>query len=124
MADTSFKSRGDGFMVAFAAAPIAIRSAIEIQRQLASSSLRPRGIPLKVRIGIHSGQAVERGGDLFGRNVALAARVADQARGGQILISATSTEPTNADRDLALTDPREVRLKGLRGTHPLLTVGW
>ena len=36
-----------------------------------------------VRVGIHSGPALEKGGDLFGRNVALAARVADQAGGGR-----------------------------------------
>ena len=117
------KSRGDGFMIAFASASDAIRSAIEVQRVLASEPRRFRGTTITVRIGVHTGPALEKGGDLFGRNVALAARVADQARGGEILVTAEASEASEAD-DLVFTDPREVELKGLPGSHPLVAVGW
>jgi len=40
-----------------------------------------------VRIGIHMGKSVRRGEDLLGRNVAMAARVATEAHGGEILVS-------------------------------------
>jgi class 3 adenylate cyclase len=118
------KSQGDGFMIAFAGAGDAIRSAIEIQRALASRPRRLLGTPIAVRIGLHTGPALEKGGDLFGRNVALAARVADQARGGEILVTPEVREAAAEAEDLVFTDPREVELKGLPGSHTLVAVGW
>ncbi len=76
------KSQGDGFMIAFAHPEQAVRCSVDVQRSL---SRRPNGI--RVRIGIHMGKSVRRGDDLFGRNVAMAARVAAQADGGEILVS-------------------------------------
>lgn len=117
------KSQGDGFMIAFASAEDAVRAAIEIQRALASGPRHLRGGPIMVRIGVHTGPALEKGGDLFGRNVALAARVADQASGGEILVTAKVSEAAAEADDLVFTDPREVELKGLVGSHTLLAVG-
>ena len=76
------KSQGDGFMIAFAQPEEAVRCSVDIQRELAK---RPNGI--RVRIGIHAGKSVRRGDDLFGRNVAMAARVAAAADGGEVLVS-------------------------------------
>jgi class 3 adenylate cyclase len=118
------KSQGDGFMIAFAGAEDAIRSAIEIQRALTSTPRRLRGTPVSVRIGLHTGPALQKGGDLFGRNVALAARVADEARGGEILVTPEVREAAAEADDLVFTDPREVELKGLPGSHTLVAVGW
>jgi class 3 adenylate cyclase len=118
------KSQGDGFMIAFASPEGAIRSAIEIQRALASGPRRLRGTPITVRIGIHTGPALQRGGDLFGRNVALAARVADQAHGGEILVTADVSAAAAEAEDLVFTDSREVELKGLPGSYTLVAVGW
>ena len=119
------KSQGDGFMVAFAAAAEALRSAIGIQRSLDDPPRQLRGKHVAVRIGIHSGRALEKGGDLFGRNVALAARVADQAKGGEILVTEDVGEATADDRQgFVFTAPREVELKGLPGPHILLAVNW
>jgi adenylate cyclase len=62
---------------------------------------------------------VRRGDDLFGRNVAMAARVAAQADGGEVLIS----EPVrDAVGDVEVGPPREVELKGFGGTHRLYPV--
>ena len=69
------KSQGDGFMVAFAEPEQAVRCGVDVQRALRK---RPNGI--RVRIGIHTGKSVRRGDDLFGRNVAMAARVAAAGR--------------------------------------------
>jgi adenylate cyclase len=73
-----------------------------------------------VRIGIHMGKSVRRGDDLFGRNVAMAARVAGEARGGEVLIS----EPVRdaVGDSVEVRAPREVELKGFRGTHRLYPV--
>jgi adenylate cyclase len=108
------KSQGDGFMVAFADPEQAVRCSIDIQQAL---SKRPNEI--RVRIGIHTGKSVRRGDDLFGRNVAMAARVAAQADGGQTLVS-ESVRDAVADRDgIAFDDGHDVELKGFSGTHRL-----
>ncbi len=118
------KSQGDGFMIAFASPDDAVRSAIGIQRGLTSSSHRRlRSTPIQVRIGVHSGRAVEKDGDLFGRNVALAARVADQAHGGQILVTSEVGDAAE-DEELRFTPHGEAELKGLPGTYDLLAVEW
>src|SRR5204863_284931 len=61
-------------------------SAIEIQRALAQGQLA-EDPPVRVRIGLHTGEVTKQGRDLFGLNVAFAARVADEAAGGEILVS-------------------------------------
>jgi class 3 adenylate cyclase len=118
------KSQGDGFMIAFAEAEDAIRSAIAIQRALAARPRQLRGAPVAVRIGIHTGSALEKGGDLFGRNVALAARVTDQARGGEILVTAAVIDGVSDTADLVFTERSEVELKGLPGSYTLLAANW
>jgi class 3 adenylate cyclase len=118
------KSQGDGFMIAFAEAEDAIRSAIAIQRALAARPRQLRGAPVAVRIGIHTGSALEKGGDLFGRNVALAARVTDQARGGEILVTAAVIDGVSDTADLVFTERSEVELKGLPGSYTLLAADW
>jgi class 3 adenylate cyclase len=109
------KSQGDGFMVAFAAPEQAVRCSIDLQQEL---SKRPNGI--RVRIGIHTGKSVRRGDDLFGRNVAMAARVAAEADGGQTLVSESVRDAVGDD--IALDDGRDVELKGFSGKQRLYAV--
>ncbi|BBZ29963.1 hypothetical protein MMAD_42580 [Mycolicibacterium madagascariense] len=109
------KSQGDGFMVAFAKPSEAVQCSIAIQKHLAR---RPSGI--RVRIGIHAGKSVRRGDDLFGRNVAMAARVASAADGGEILVSESVRDDVGAD--VSFDDGRDVELKGFSGTHRLYAV--
>jgi adenylate cyclase len=108
------KSQGDGFMIAFAQPEEAVRCSIGIQRELQK---RHNGI--RVRIGIHAGKSVRRGDDLFGRNVAFAARVAAAADGGEVLISEPVREAVGDHDDIAFDDGRDVELKGFSGTHRL-----
>ncbi len=110
------KSQGDGFMIAFAEPEQAVRCSVDVQRALRR---RPNGI--RVRIGIHTGKSVRRGDDLFGRNVALAARVAAHADGGQTLVSEPVREAVAGD-DISFDDGRDVELKGFAGQHRLYAV--
>ena len=71
---------------------------------------------VRVRIGLHTGEAIAEGGDLFGRHVILAARIAGHAEGGQILVSNLVCELVAGADDLAFDDGEEVELKGLSGT--------
>jgi adenylate cyclase len=113
------KSQGDGFMVAFAQPEQAVGCGVAVQRAFAGQARRMSPNTIRVRIGIHMGKSVRRGDDLFGRNVAMAARVAAQADGGEVLIS----EPVrDAVGDVEVGLPREVELKGFGGTHRLYPV--
>lgn len=113
------KSQGDGFMVAFAHPEEAVECSVAVQRALGNHAKRLSPNAFRVRIGIHMGKSVRRGDDLFGRNVAMAARVAAEAEGGEILIS----EPVrDAVGDIDVGPPREVELKGFRGSHRLYPV--
>lgn len=111
------KSQGDGFMLAFATPENAVRCAIALQHALRR---RPNGI--RVRIGIHSGRSVRRGEDLFGRNVALAARVAAEADGGEILVSEAVRDAVDGVDGVTIGDSREVSLKGFPGKHRLYMI--
>ncbi|WP_205865521.1 adenylate/guanylate cyclase domain-containing protein [Mycolicibacterium porcinum] len=114
------KTQGDGFMIAFADPENAVRFATDVQGALAASPQRWQAI--RVRIGVHMGTSVRRGDDLFGLDVAMAARVAGQADGGEILVSEPVGEAVRHLDDIVLGAAREVELKGLPGTHRLYPV--
>ncbi|TDH50868.1 adenylate/guanylate cyclase domain-containing protein [Mycobacterium eburneum] len=114
------KSQGDGFMIAFGDPGQAVRCGIAVQRALRENPERFEAI--RVRIGIHMGTSLRRGDDLFGRNVAMAARVAGQAGGGEILVSDPVRDALHGRSDIQLGPAREVELKGLRDSHRLYPV--
>lgn len=111
------KTQGDGFMVAFGPAGDAVGAALAVQHELAGWRSEPR---VRVRIGIHRGSVLHRDNDLFGRNVAYAARVASLADGGEVLVSEAVADALDDDERAALLDPdgsREVELRGIAGTQ-------
>ena len=116
------KSQGDGFMIAFSRAEQAVRCGIDVQHELLKDSKRKRHEDIRVRIGIHMGRSVRRGDDLFGRNVAMAARVAAQAVGGQILVSQPVHDALRDCEDIRFDEGRDVELKGFSGSYRLFAV--
>ncbi|MBC7302598.1 MAG: adenylate/guanylate cyclase domain-containing protein [Nocardia sp.] len=117
------KNQGDGYMIAFAAPDQAVRCGVAIQAALRKDAESAKGeADFRVRIGIHMGSSVRRGDDLFGRNVAMAARVTAQAEGGEILLSEPVLAAIGSSSDLVIGAGREATLKGLRGTHQLTPV--
>ena len=75
-----FSTGGDGFGVAFARAGDAIAAAVGAQRALGGEAW-PADAAIGVRMGLHTGEAEERGGDYFGPAVNRAARVTALAHG-------------------------------------------
>jgi class 3 adenylate cyclase len=119
------KSQGDGFMVVFSEVDAALRAATAIQRKLATRPARVlRRDPISVRIGIHIGTAVARDGDYFGRNVAMAARVAAQAHAAEIVVSDEAKRALHQPERFVFLPPRLVELKGLADTHTIWPVRW
>ena len=126
------KSQGDGFMLVFPDPRRAVECAAAIQRDLAEQEVGD-GERISVRMGLHTGEAIREEGDFFGRSVILAARIAAQASGGEILVSEDVREvvaPEDAGGNgatgngLAFDSGRELELKGLAGTHRVFRARW
>jgi predicted ATPase/class 3 adenylate cyclase len=79
-------TEGDSFFAAFGSPTGALRAAVQAQRDLASHEW-PSGGPLRVRMGLHTGEGALGGEDYIGIDVNRAARIAAAAHGGQILLS-------------------------------------
>jgi DNA-binding NarL/FixJ family response regulator len=110
------EQEGDAFMLAFAGARPAVDCAVAIQRAL-------EGGEVQVRIGLNTGDVIDDGDRYFGRTVFVAARVTEQARGGEIL-SSEVTKALAAECCERFVDRGEFELKGLRGKHRLYEVPW
>lgn len=80
------KELGDGLFLWFPEPAAALRSALELHRVL-DDEASTTGLPLWTRVGMHHGHALRRGADLVGNDVNIAARIADAAAPGEVLVS-------------------------------------
>jgi len=81
-----FSTGGDGFAATFQRVGEAVAAAVEAQGALTAEDW-PAGAEVRVRMGLHTGEAEERDGDYFGADVNRAARLMAVAHGGQIVMS-------------------------------------
>src|SRR5438067_3714612 len=79
---------GDAFFAVFRSAGAAVRAAADAQRALAAEHW-PAGAPVRVRMGLHTGEASVGEGGYVGFAIHLAAHVGAAARGGQTLLTST-----------------------------------
>ena len=105
---------------AFASARDAIRCAMEIQRELDGRD----GDELRVRNGLHTGEPVRDADDFYGKAVILAARIAGEARGSEILVSSLVRELTESTGEFTFETSTDAELKGLAGMYRLSAVRW
>lgn len=122
------KHTGDGVIAHFHDAPAAVNAAIEAQRRLHQEDFSTVG-GLSVRMGIHAGQAQERGGDLFGPTLNQCGRVMSAAHGGQVIttsVVAKSLTEVYAEwctsANAGLVDLGVHRFKGLSNPERLFQV--
>lgn len=111
------KQQGDGFLLAFPSARKALLCAVSLQKTFHEDEM-------PVRMGLHTGEVIREGDDLYGRNVILASRIASEAHGGEILVSSLTKELTDSSGDLDFSNNREVTLKGLNGTFRVWSLAW
>ncbi len=107
-------TQGDAFFVAFASARAALRATDEGQRALA-------GGPVRVRMGLHTGEPMVTDEGYVGLDVHRGARIAAAGHGGQVVMSQTTREL--AGSDLTLRDLGEHRLKDLSAPQRLWQLG-
>jgi predicted ATPase/class 3 adenylate cyclase len=109
------KTTGDGLHAVFPAARGAVSAALAAQKALAAEpwpSISPDA--LKIRVGIHTGEAEERDGDYYGPAVNRAARLMAIGHGGQVLLSGvTAALVSDLGADVSLNELGDVRLRGL-----------
>jgi class 3 adenylate cyclase/KaiC/GvpD/RAD55 family RecA-like ATPase len=116
--------QGDGFLLAFGSARQGLLCAIAIQRAFAEYAAQNPEEPIRVRIGVHTGEALRDSDKFFGKTVILAARIAGEARGGEILASAIVRELTASTGDLRFGSERQARLKGISAPQRLVRLEW
>jgi predicted ATPase/class 3 adenylate cyclase len=108
------KTTGDGVHAVFASARDALLAAADAQRAMEGEAWERTGA-LRVRIGVHTGEAEHRDGDYYGTAVNRAARLRAAAHGGQILVSLATEELVrdSLGDELAFVDLGEHRLRDL-----------
>ncbi len=102
---TTVKHIGDGLLLRFADTTDAVRAALDIVE-------RPPK-PLRIRAGLHRGPLLVDRGDVFGHTVNVAARVADAADGGQVMISADVFDVVEGTSGLEFGRLKRHRFKGV-----------
>jgi class 3 adenylate cyclase len=120
------KALGDGFMASFSSATRALECAIATQQAFAAHNVaqaEPVEAPIRVRIGLNAGEPIAEAEDLFGTAVNLAARIAAQAAGGEILVANVVRELA-AGKGFLFADRGEVALRGFEDPVRLFEVRW
>jgi class 3 adenylate cyclase len=115
------RRESDGFFASFNSAHAGLHGAIELQRTFTGSAA---GGSLALRVGLHSGFVISNPGQLMGRNVVLAARIANQAKPGEILVSSNVRQYTETDPSFRFEERGEFHFKGMLGEHTVYAVAW
>ena len=116
------KTMGDGFMASFSSATKALECAIAMQRAFAGRNESAEE-QIKVRIGLNAGEPIAEDDDLFGTAVNLAARIAAQAQGGEILAS-EAVRQIVAGKKFPFSDLGETALRGFEDRMHIYQVSW
>jgi class 3 adenylate cyclase/pimeloyl-ACP methyl ester carboxylesterase len=108
------KTTGDGMLATFDGPGRAIRCAAAMKQRLAALSL-------PIRVGLHTGEIEQRGEDISGIAVHAAARVAENAAAGEILVSGVVVDLVSGS-GISFADRGHFTLQGLPGTWRLMSV--
>jgi adenylate cyclase len=116
------KAMGDGFMATFGSVIGAVQCAIELQRAFARRNATAAE-PVLIRVGLNAGEPIAEDGDYFGSAVILAARIAAQGGGGEIVASLAVRELC-AGKGIPFSDRGDVVLRGFEDPVRVYEVSW
>jgi class 3 adenylate cyclase/pimeloyl-ACP methyl ester carboxylesterase len=119
---TEVKTMGDSFMASFGSASRALECATAIQKAFADRNATSDE-SLRVRVGLSAGEPIAEDDDLFGAAVIQAARIADQAKGGEILLANVVRELA-AGKGFFFADRGEIGLRGFDDPVRLYELRW
>ncbi len=113
------KGLGDGFLLEFGNALDAVRCAVQLQTAIHERNLRHGGEPLALRIGVHLGDVVHRGRDVFGDAINIVARIEPLAEPGGLCVSQPVLDQIRGRIDLPFDSLGTPRLKHIVTPVPL-----
>jgi class 3 adenylate cyclase len=116
------KTMGDSFMASFGSATRALECAIALQKAITDRNMTADE-SLKVRVGLSAGEPIAEDDDLFGAAVIQAARIADQAKGGEILLANVVRELA-AGKGFLFADRGEMALRGFDDPVRIYELRW
>jgi class 3 adenylate cyclase/pimeloyl-ACP methyl ester carboxylesterase len=116
------KTMGDSFMASFGSATRALECAIALQKAFADRNATADEA-LRVRVGLSAGEPIAEDDDLFGAAVIQSARIADQAKGGEILLANVVRELA-AGKGFLFSDRGEMALRGFDDPVRIYELKW
>ena len=117
------KTYGDGVMTSYESAEAALGCAKAMQEALSKYNEAHEKEPLSAGIGISWGSVLHTGDDVFGHSVNFAKRLADLAKGGQVIVSSSLCDRASVGGAYCLRDLGEHEIKDL-GSHQLFELVW
>ncbi|MAY67036.1 MAG: hypothetical protein CMM77_07910 [Rhodospirillaceae bacterium] len=117
------KHTGDGIMAVFSNASNAVASTMVMQQELAKHNGTQGNVPVKVRIGLNAGAAVQEEDDFFGTTVQLSARVCDKADAEQIFVT-QSVRDLVTGHSIQFREAGNFEMKGIERPVPVYEVVW
>lgn len=119
------KTTGDGAIVEFGSAVDALRAAIEFQQAVADANqTQQEDVKIVFRIGLHLGDLIVDGDDLYGDGVNIAARLEAEARPGGIIVSRAMHDAVAGKLGAALHGLGELPLKNIERPVQAYRVEW
>ncbi len=117
------KHTGDGILASFSTASGAIEGSIYIQHAVSKHNRNNRDVPVRIKIGINAGKAIQKDDDIFGATVQMSARVVDKCKADQILITDIVRQLCSRKK-LPFTSAGGFEMKGFDGPVTLYQVPW
>ncbi len=124
---TIIKTIGDEIMCTFPSAESAVEAAISMQDAVTEDlPVKNPNTPtdMTIRIGLHYGQAIQEGGDVFGDAVNVAARMAGLSKGGQIITTQVTTEVLSPMLQASTRHVDRISVKGKAEQINIFEVIW
>jgi class 3 adenylate cyclase len=118
------RHEGDGWMLVFGSARRALRWASAIQHGVAEVDRELADGSIRMRIGIHTGEALQRGADFQGMHVNLAARVASVAPAEAVYVSSLTQRIVRGEPEFVFGQPEIFSLKGFDEPEAIYSFEW
>jgi len=120
---TEVKHTGDRIIAYFSTTSTGVEASIVIQRLIAEHNETKPDLPLRIKLGLNTGEQIAEDNDLYGATVQLAARIVDKANANEILASET-VRGICSGKPFIFRETGCVSMKGFRHEIPLYEIVW